>query len=61
MVQPNAGIPEIVDGQTVFKASAQDMAAKVDQLIENGANIIGGCCGTTPAHIRAFREVLDNR
>jgi len=61
MIQPNAGIPEIVDGQTVFKASAQDMAAKVDQLIENGANIIGGCCGTTPEHIKAFRKVLDNR
>lgn len=54
LVQANAGKPEIKDGKTVFPESPQSMASKVDKLITNGANIIGGCCGTTPEHIKAI-------
>lgn len=59
IVQPNAGMPELVNGKTVFPLSPQDMALSAIRLVEAGASYIGGCCGTTPAHIKAMREVLD--
>ena len=52
--KPNAGLPELVDGQTVFRESPEEMAARFAELVQAGANIIGGCCGTTPDHIKAF-------
>ncbi len=55
----NAGMPEIVDGQTVFRMGPEAMAARVAQLVEAGASIVGGCCGTTPAHIAAIRAAVD--
>lgn len=42
------------DGKTVFKDTPENMAAQVKELIDAGANIIGGCCGTNPAHISAM-------
>ncbi len=51
-VKPNAGVPRLVDGKTVFLESPEKMAGDVRHLIEGGANFIGGCCGTTPEHIR---------
>lgn len=56
LVQSNAGVPVLEDGKTVFKDTPEDMAAKVKELIAAGANIIGGCCGTTPAHIAAMAK-----
>ncbi len=58
MIQSNAGLPILEDGKTVFKATPEDMAQSVGPLIAGGANIIGGCCGTTDAHIKAMREKL---
>jgi 5-methyltetrahydrofolate--homocysteine methyltransferase len=58
MVQANAGMPELVDGVNIFKEGPEEMAAKIPRLIELGVNIIGGCCGTTPAHIDHFARVL---
>ena len=58
MIQANAGIPELIDGKTVFRESPEMMASFVPELIKAGANIIGGCCGTTPEHIRAIGKVL---
>jgi 5-methyltetrahydrofolate--homocysteine methyltransferase len=58
MIQANAGIPEYIDGETVFRESPEMMASFVPQLIEAGANIIGGCCGTTPEHIRQMGKAL---
>lgn len=55
-VQPNAGMPELIQGETVFPMSPSDMAAYIPELIEAGASYIGGCCGTTPDHIRAMKE-----
>lgn len=57
-VQPNAGLPKLIDGKTVFPLSAQEMAAWVPKLVSAGANFIGGCCGTTPEHIKAMKEQL---
>jgi 5-methyltetrahydrofolate--homocysteine methyltransferase len=54
IIQPNAGVPELVNGKTVFRESPEMMASFVPDLIREGANIIGGCCGTTPEHIKAF-------
>jgi len=59
-VKPNAGLPVLVDGVTVFRETPEHMASLVPALIEAGANIIGGCCGTTPDHIRGFREAVNN-
>jgi 5-methyltetrahydrofolate--homocysteine methyltransferase len=52
IAQPNAGMPRLVNGKTVFDQAPVEMAGHVRQLIEAGANIVGGCCGTTPEHIR---------
>jgi 5-methyltetrahydrofolate--homocysteine methyltransferase len=59
LIHANAGLPVLVNGQTTFKQTPQDMAAKVKELIDAGASIIGGCCGTTPAHITAIKAQID--
>jgi 5-methyltetrahydrofolate--homocysteine methyltransferase len=59
--QANAGLAQLKEGKTVFPATPQDMVAYHDRLLELGVRIIGGCCGTTPAHIRAMREALAGR
>jgi len=51
-IKPNAGMPELIDGATVFRETPEEMAGKVTRLLEAGASIVGGCCGTTPEHIR---------
>lgn len=56
LIQANAGAPVYKDGKTVFPESAEQMAALVPELIKAGANIIGGCCGTTPYHIRIMAD-----
>ncbi|MBK7626758.1 MAG: homocysteine S-methyltransferase family protein [Bacteroidales bacterium] len=58
IIQANAGIPEFIDGATVFRESPEMMASYVPELIKAGANIIGGCCGTTPEHIRAICRAI---
>jgi 5-methyltetrahydrofolate--homocysteine methyltransferase len=60
LIHANAGAPQYKDGMTVFPETPAEMAAHIHQLIEAGANIIGGCCGTTPEHIsRMVKEVQD--
>jgi 5-methyltetrahydrofolate--homocysteine methyltransferase len=59
--EPNAGLPKLRNGQTVFDESAESMAGKVSQLIDAGARIIGGCCGTTPQHIVAMKAAVEGR
>lgn len=58
IVKPNAGLPQIVDGRTVFTVGPEEFAKDIRALAEAGASIVGGCCGTTPAHIAAVREAL---
>jgi 5-methyltetrahydrofolate--homocysteine methyltransferase len=55
-IKANAGLPEIVDGMTVYRQTPAEFAAFVPQLIAAGASFIGGCCGTTPEFIRAVVE-----
>jgi 5-methyltetrahydrofolate--homocysteine methyltransferase len=58
LVHANAGKPVFQDGATVFPETPDMMAAKVQDLIKCGANIIGGCCGTTPAHIQKLADAM---
>jgi len=58
LVHANAGLPKNVDGKDVFPETPADMAGRVPALIAAGANIIGGCCGTTPAHITAIKQAV---
>jgi len=57
-VKPNAGLPKVVDGRTVFTVGPEEFARDVAALVDAGASIVGGCCGTTPAHIRKVRELV---
>ena len=57
-VKPNAGMPKVVDGQTVFTVGPEAFAADVADLVAAGASIVGGCCGTTPAHIAAVTALV---
>ena len=57
-VKANAGLPEMVDGQTVYKQTAAEFAQLVPALVEAGASFVGGCCGTTPEFIKATVENL---
>lgn len=59
MAQPNAGKPEMENGVVIYRETPEEMAKNIHRLIEAGANIVGGCCGTTPEHIAAFRKVVD--
>ncbi len=59
IIQANAGLPELVDGRSVFPATPEEMAGQNPYWIEAGVNIIGGCCGTTDRHIRAIRNAVD--
>lgn len=59
LVQSNAGLPINENGKVVYKESPEYMAKFVVPLVEAGANIVGGCCGTTPEHIRLMRREID--
>jgi 5-methyltetrahydrofolate--homocysteine methyltransferase len=58
LVHANAGLPVLVDGVDTFPETPEIMASYIPALCEAGANIIGGCCGTTPAHIKAINYQL---
>lgn len=56
--EPNAGRPELVDGKAVYRVSPDDFAAATKKIYSAGVNIIGGCCGTGPEHIKALAKKL---
>lgn len=60
LIRSNAGIPRIEDGEAVYPETPEFMAARCRELIELDVKIIGGCCGTTPAHITAIKRVVVN-
>jgi len=59
LVNANAGLPTNVNGVDVFPETPEEMAASIPAILAAGANIVGGCCGTTPAHIAAIRQAVD--
>ncbi len=60
LVHANAGMPRFLNGVTSFPESPDDMATRVKEIIDAGAGIVGGCCGTTPAHIGKVKEVVQS-
>ena len=61
IVKPNAGLPELVDGETVFNMTPEVFAKEMEVLLEQGVSIVGGCCGTTPEHIRSLAEQIKDK
>ncbi len=61
MIQPNAGLPRVVEGETVYDVGPEDFACWGKVFLDAGAAILGGCCGTTPEHIRALAPLLRGR
>jgi 5-methyltetrahydrofolate--homocysteine methyltransferase len=59
IIQSNAGLPELIDGEVVYDETPEMFADRVPDLIQAGVRVIGGCCGTTPDHIRAIRAAVD--
>lgn len=57
-VRPNAGLPVFVEGALVHPETPEAMAARVPELLEAGAALLGGCCGSTPDHVRALRQAI---
>ncbi len=61
MAKPNAGIPQLVDGHTHFPMDPEEFAEGMEKLLKAGADIVGGCCGTTPQHIRVLADRAQGR
>jgi len=60
-IKPNAGRPQVVDGRTEYPTSPEAFAEEARVWVDQGAKVIGGCCGTTPDHVRRLAEVLEER
>lgn len=58
LAKPNAGLPQLEDGVTVYRMSPEEFATAGAALVKAGASIVGGCCGTTPAHIGALADAI---
>lgn len=56
LAKPNAGLPQLKDGKTVYEMTADQFASYAKDLVDAGASVLGGCCGTTPLHIKRFVE-----
>ncbi len=56
--KPNAGMPRMDNGQTVYDVTPEQMAAFAKKYVEIGARVVGGCCGSTPEHVRAIAEAI---
>lgn len=61
LAQPNAGLPQLIEDKTVFDMAPADFAEGIAKCIDDGARIVGGCCGTTPEHILAVAETISGR
>src|SRR5262249_25486847 len=56
--QPNAGIPRSIEGRNIYLCSPEYMASYTRKFVSAGVNIVGGCCGTTPEHVKAMKAAL---
>lgn len=59
IVQPNAGLPQIVDGKTVYNITPDEFASYIKVMLDAGVKAVGGCCGTTPEHIKSVKNIID--
>ena len=60
-VKPNAGQPRLEGGKTFYDQPIEDFVTDISEMINFGVKIVGGCCGTTPAHIQEIRKLIDIR
>ena len=58
-IKANAGLPELVGKETVFKQTADEYAGFIPELLDSGVSVVGGCCGTNPDFVKAMRRELD--
>lgn len=61
IVQPNAGLPRVENGVTVYDVGPEEYCASIERMLDAGVSIVGGCCGTSPAYIAGERELLRDR
>ena len=61
LAQPNAGKPKLVNNRTLFNMDPKDFATGIAKCLDAGAHLVGGCCGTTPEHIRTLANLLNER
>ena len=61
VVKPNAGLPVLSEGKTVYDMGPEEFANAMERLIEEGATVVGGCCGTTPEHIKKLKELVSKK
>ncbi len=61
LVQPNAGLPEVVEGETVFQVDIDAYIEAINEMVDEGVQIVGGCCGTTPEYIRRLKETFKDK
>lgn len=61
IAKPNAGMPKLVEEKTIYEMSPCEFAAAMEKLVEAGASIVGGCCGSEPAHIQAVHQMIQNQ
>lgn len=61
LAQPNAGRPKLIDDKTVFEMAPEPFAEGISKCLQAGARIVGGCCGTSPEHIRAVATLLNRK
>ena len=61
LAQPNAGRPKLVGDETLFDMAPESFAAGIEECLRAGARLVGGCCGTTPEHIRAVADMLEQK
>jgi 5-methyltetrahydrofolate--homocysteine methyltransferase len=57
-IKPNAGVPKVVGSQVIYEAGPEMLAAHVARYAEQGARVVGGCCGSTPEHVAAIAQAL---
>ncbi len=61
IAKPNAGMPELIDGKTVYKMTPKEFAGHMETLVKAGAGILGGCCGSEPGHIAAVKKMVERK
>jgi 5-methyltetrahydrofolate--homocysteine methyltransferase len=60
-IKPNAGPPRLEGGMTTYDQTSEEFVKDIEEIIDLGVKIVGGCCGTTPLHIQKIRELIDSR
>jgi 5-methyltetrahydrofolate--homocysteine methyltransferase len=61
LAKPNAGLPELENGNTIYRTTPEEFAEVGTSLVDEGVSLIGGCCGTTPAHIKALADAVKGK